>query len=831
MPPTLIADILTGDSDEIADLLANTSILEAFIELARKLDAMPDINKRFYEESRSLYQATCTNLPIDQLETILADFFGPPVKSADKPLSRKLRKNSSVRYLGGIEKDQSLFLLPLKTGEFYGALWPWRRNKAKVEIHLGYCSDWMIDEHYQQLETLIKRSVTQSAFEKMDTNVGGQIHGIGLPSFLQMSEMEQSTFSLRITSGGQAGTLHLLEGQLIAAEHDQWTGREAAYRIIAWDEATIEIEPADASKTDEIKQPLMHVLMESLKIKDDITSPLERPPVPPPAKKKKGAGQPAGSQPQKRLVRLERAPGPKVPRKRRNLITLFAIALAVVVIAGTVAVVALHVMNNRDTSDQWRQVSAKVDEMTSLEDRLKLLHGFLEAHSGTPHIAEIQSRIEETEQKIEEQEFEKVTLQISSLPVDDHFEKAAVELYAGFMEKYPDSPFSEQINDAISDIKKLVDQYYYEELKRAARMDLNKRLAVYKNYLERFPGGRYHRDVTVLIHEMGEQHLNYLKSEDGQCEQNQRWEACIQRYKDFIANFEGLPLADEARLALKALTDKRDLAQLRKLGDEAGKDYQTTYRAYQDYLAANPDTTQKSVIEEELKTLARKLDVQRQWISVQSYATNANNRLYDRIQRVDGYLKRNLSSPYVGEAQDLMNQLEAQRRMSQHQRQIEEQQQAEKARLQREAEQRAAQLRRVKQVQQDMERQLSGSTRYRVNGNGTVTDQTTGLTWALADSYDALGGCIDFKGAQDYIRGLRLGGYGDWRMPSANELAAIYKQKPFFPQTQAEWYWTSDVYVRGYHAVADVVTAKPETYFQRIQRNQDECGAVRAVRP
>jgi hypothetical protein len=137
MNQQLVAQILTGDSDEIADLKLNQPILEGFIDLARRLDTFPETSKRFYEESRSLYQATCTGRTITELEAVLTRFFGPPVNPSGKGLPRKLRKNPSVKYLGGIEKDQSLFLLRLNTGEFYAALWPWRRNKAKIEIHMG----------------------------------------------------------------------------------------------------------------------------------------------------------------------------------------------------------------------------------------------------------------------------------------------------------------------------------------------------------------------------------------------------------------------------------------------------------------------------------------------------------------------------------------------------------------------------------------------------------------------------------------------------------------------------------------------------------------------
>lgn len=156
---------------------------------------------------------------------------------------------------------------------------------------------------------------------------------------------------------------------------------------------------------------------------------------------------------------------------------------------------------------------------------------------------------------------------------------------------------------------------------------------------------------------------------------------------------------------------------------------------------------------------------------------------------------------------------------------------AEQERLRREQEKRAEQLRHIQQAQSRIEQQLKGSKRFKTNGRGIATDQTTGKTWALIDSYDELGGCIDYQDAIKYARQLVLGGYRDWRLPTANELAGIYKTKPFFPQTGAEWYWTADAYARGYHSVADVVTSQPETYFERQHRKQDECGAVRAVRP
>ncbi len=828
MDQRLIEEILTGDSDEIAELKANLPVLEGFIALARELDALPEISKRFYEESRSLYQATCTDRKIADLEALLTKYFGPPVKPAGKPLSRKLRKNSSIKYLGGVENDQSLFLLPLKTGEFYGALWPWRRNKAKIEIHMGYCSDWIVDDHYHQLETLVKRCLSQGVMQQVNNGVGGQIHGISLPSFLQMAEMEQSSLTLRVSSAGRAGTLHVHQGQLIHAETEAFAGCDAAYRIISWDNTTIEMVPADLSKTDTIKQPLMQVLMESLKIKDEITGPSEQPPAPPMPMERRE--RPAGAPP-KRLVRLERAPEPKIRKAGLRLMTLFAIALGIFTVLATLAVIGFYIMENQNVSDKYYKVLGQVEEAAAIEQKIELLQEYLRDNPATTHSAEVKGRLEQLEQSREDRDFEQTILKISSLPVDEQYEQKAVSLYGDFLEKYPNSSHQKRIVSSMSDIKNLVDQYYYEELKRAARMDFSQRLLVYKSYLKRFPSGRYQADVDTLINEMAQQHLKYLKTEDAKCEQTQRWEPCVQRYEAFIAEFQGMPLAEAGRQMLAELQDKRDLIRLHKLKNEAGTDYEKITQAYREYLDTHPESTQRQLLETELVDLNKNLALQRQWQTVQAYATNPGNSLYERTQRLDRYLRDNISGPYTGKAQELMNELEAQRQSSLKQQKDKARQQEEEARLQREQEKKAQQQQVAARARDELTRQLSASKRFKVNGDGTFTDSTTGLTWNLLDTHQELGGCLDYAAAQQYIQSLAVGGFGDWRLPKASELGSLYKQKPFFPASGAQWYWSAEAYTRGYHDVVDVVTAKPETVFQRQQRRQDQCGSVRAVRP
>lgn len=828
MDQAFIDEVLTGDSDEIAELKANRSTIDGFITLARELDALPEISKRFFEESRSLYQATCTDRTITDLEALMTKFFGPPVKPAGKPLPRKLRKNSSVKYLGGVENDQSLFLLSLKTGEFYGALWPWRRNKAKIEIHMGYCSDWIVDDHYHQLETLVKRSLSQGVMDQVKSAVGGQIHGIGLPSFLQMAELEQSSLTLRVTSGGRLGTLYVQQGQIVHAETEDIAGRDAAFNIISWENATIELAPVDTTKKDTIKLPLMQVLMESLKIKDEITGPSEQPPAPPEPMERRE--RPSGAPP-KRLVRLERAPEPQIRKAGLRLMTLFAIAVGIFAVLATATVIGFYIAENHNITDRYYKVLGQVEEAGVIEQKIDLLQKYLKEHPDTPHASQIKLRLAQLEQSKEDRDFEQTILKISSLPIDDQYERKAVSLYGDFLEKFPNSGYQKRIVDSMGDIKNLVDQYYYEELKRAARMDFSQRLQVYKSYLKRFPSGRYEADVETLIGEMGQQHLKYLKTEDAKCEQTQRWEPCVQRYETFIAEYQGMPLAESGQQMLAELQDKRDLAQLHKIKNESGTDYEKITQAYREYLESHPRSSQRQALEAELVDLNKNLAIQRQWQTVQAYAANPANSLYERTQRLDRYLREHVSGPYTGQAQALMSQLEAERQLTLQQQKQKARQQEEQARRQREQEKRAQQQQRADRARNELTRQLSASTRFKVNGDGTFTDTTTGLTWNLLDTHQELGGCLDYPAAQQYIQSMTTGGFGDWRLPQASELGALYKQKPFFPASGAEWYWSAEAYTRGYHEVVDVVTAKPETVFQRQQRRQDACGAVRAVRP
>ena len=83
---------------------------------------------------------------------------------------------------------------------------------------------------------------------------------------------------------------------------------------------------------------------------------------------------------------------------------------------------------------------------------------------------------------------------------------------------------------------------------------------------------------------------------------------------------------------------------------------------------------------------------------------------------------------------------------------------------------------------------------YTNNGNGTITDNVTGLLWQQVD-----GGEMTIENAFIYADNLVLGGYSDWRLPTPKESFSILNHQninpalntSYFTNTNADYWWTN----------------------------------------
>ncbi|SPD72036.1 hypothetical protein PITCH_A1150071 [uncultured Desulfobacterium sp.] len=100
---------------------------------------------------------------------------------------------------------------------------------------------------------------------------GGVLHNIAPGTFLQLMEMESKTCTIRLTdekSGGQ-GVLFFRDGEVLDARIEDKRGRDAAYVMLAWDEATLAIQelcPVDENK---VQADLQALLLEAMRLKDE----------------------------------------------------------------------------------------------------------------------------------------------------------------------------------------------------------------------------------------------------------------------------------------------------------------------------------------------------------------------------------------------------------------------------------------------------------------------------------------------------------------------------------------------------------------------------------
>ena len=115
-----------------------------------------------------------------------------------------------------------------------------------------------------------------------------------------------------------------------------------------------------------------------------------------------------------------------------------------------------------------------------------------------------------------------------------------------------------------------------------------------------------------------------------------------------------------------------------------------------------------------------------------------------------------------------------------------------------------------------------GKNVFQDNGDGTITDLATGLTWQQSDSSNT----YDWKGALNYAENLELAGFDDWRLPNAKELQSIVDYNKSLETTQSAaiddlfdatiikdyngndnygYYWTSTTHLDGINPYTSAV--------------------------
>ena len=111
--------------------------------------------------------------------------------------------------------------------------------------------------------------LTRRIFAELKICHGGRLHGISLPSFLQMMVLEKRSGCLQVSTKKKTGLLFLLKGELISANFGGKNGSAAALDILSWKNVSIEIDYTSPGVARDIHVSIMTLLMESLRLEDE----------------------------------------------------------------------------------------------------------------------------------------------------------------------------------------------------------------------------------------------------------------------------------------------------------------------------------------------------------------------------------------------------------------------------------------------------------------------------------------------------------------------------------------------------------------------------------
>lgn len=697
------------------------------------------------------------------------------------------------------------------------------------------------------------KQMADTIFNAIETGVGGHIQGISLTSFLQMSEMERTTCTLKIKTDESVGYLYLVKGSLVAAKTESRTGEEAVYEILAWQKPIIEIADAKPDNKKEIKTPLMNLLMEGARRKDEIAAGqqkdgtgIQAPPkvsITPAetalgkeaAKKTGKARQPESiekkTSEEEGALSEEQAAGrqatgkitdaSQVLKKKRLAarLTKAAVAVSCLVI---VAVLWSFVADPWLAERKFKNTIQAAEKASTLEDKLAVLDDYLATDPATRYEIEIKRRQQAYRENMNTQAFEETVDRVNNLEIDEDFVPKATAIYQDFLKEHPQSGYTREVEKRIKKLPAVVDDAAYRDLLKIPDNQYSQRFNAYTAYLRRHPDSANADKVRKMLAGLGDNLYRYIISVSQDCVEQGTCQRTLELCAYFLKKFNDHPRRQEVADLQQRVKDRLALDRMTKEAREKGVYSEDAKKLYADYLADNPQTTIRKRLEAEINKIETYQDEEERWRQLENYAGNEEADIFERYDRLERYVNNGPPERYREKAVSILA------RLRQKKNQAEERLDEAAAREQERREKETAIANTIEQIRKKM---LNTGNRYEEEHSRIITDTRTGLMWCMLDSSELTDDCLTYKEAQAYVENLNTGGFNDWRLPTPSELLVIYNSSPPFPAGDASWYWTSEVVSAAWKRRAITVQKKNDGTWRKGETELEQCGTVLAVRP
>lgn len=573
-------------------------------------------------------------------------------------------------------------------------------------------------------------------------------------------------------------------------------------------------------------------------------------------------------------------------RKRSALFWGIAAGIAIAVMAG--GFFFYMQLRERRIETAFQNAVTQAENNTDLERKVDILKGFVDEYPSSRFAQHAEEKIQSYQKRIvERDDFAKAETEAAAAEKSDL--ETALAAYRKHLSLYPESHLKEAAQQKMEVLTRRLEAKDYAAIENIPDNELDRRIEAYQRYLKRHPNGRHVPKVKELLSAVVGKYFDSLKDQLKQCERQAEYEKCANLCDRFIASFDGTEEAEKAKGMRIRFQNKirgeKELADMKQMAEERGTDYEAARQIFIEYVEANPElhSYMREIIKTEIEKYDRLIAIQNQaekdWETVYAFSRNPQFPLADRLQKVSRYVQQYPASPHILDAKTILEQLQKEKafederlraeretrewnalldygkngripvtdRIAKAERYVQENRDG---KFTPKARQLLAQLLRLKQsederlkyeraIQQQKQQELSriktvirnSGGRFTENGNGTVTDQKTRLTWCMFDSYLETNQCLNFQDAEKYVQNLATGGYRDWRLPKAAELDTLLSPSPAFPSTKANWLWTSDVFWHGWNKMTQVYAPGNGNSWRRQAIAVEECGAVLGVRP
>jgi uncharacterized protein YjbI with pentapeptide repeats len=97
----------------------------------------------------------------------------------------------------------------------------------------------------------------------------GSIHKTHLSDLVQVASLSRADLLVRVESEGRQGNIHVRSGRVCHAQAGGLAGEAALFEILNWENGSFETLPSSGEVTVSIEKPLEHLLIESMRHRDE----------------------------------------------------------------------------------------------------------------------------------------------------------------------------------------------------------------------------------------------------------------------------------------------------------------------------------------------------------------------------------------------------------------------------------------------------------------------------------------------------------------------------------------------------------------------------------